>query len=143
MSDPFLAVLLSAGLSGPAPPPRMPPCSIVAGPKLAETSILGGKVHVSLPPPVRALPPRSPLIVTAPRESTGQPIVWQCADRSGQLFKHREKAYLEAWVAQRNAQLRSGEAAQQAQTVLRQAAPFMSPAPGYGYSAGMSPPGRT
>ncbi len=131
MTDVLLAALLSG--VGEIPPPAPPePAPIVAPAPPGEP--------FAAPPVVRPIPPAPPAVrdeaplaptmprpvapVVAPRQTTWQ--LFCTADQ--QLYRHTDKAFLEQWVAERNAQL--------ATTQYRQPVTFQSPAPGYGYSAG-------
>jgi hypothetical protein len=143
MRDEILATLLSAGISGPAPAPKPPPRIAVELKQAAATDYGAKPSGRNVPPPVRSEAPK-PLVVTAPREPAtmhhapvpgsrppaSNPIVWQlwCAG-DGQLYKHTDKAYLERWVASRDALYANARAALQPKT-------FYELAPGYGYTAG-------
>jgi hypothetical protein len=68
--------------------------------------------------------------VPGSRPPATNPVVWQlwCAG-DGQLYKHTDKAYLERWVASRNALYANARAALQPKT-------FYDLAPAYGSTAG-------
>jgi hypothetical protein len=85
----------------------------------------GERTAAPAPPPLTSPPLAPRTAMTTPPQ-----IVWCLADATGQVWRHPEKAYLEQWVARRNAQGTPVGALPYR--------PFRAPAPGYGFPV----PGR-
>jgi hypothetical protein len=124
----------------------------VAGP--LEHSSTASRVKRADPPQPARVP--APLVVKVPHEAPApkaasspphpapkpkaQEIVWQlyCA-ADGKLYYHADKAYLERFVAERNALYANAQRAlEMAPPAVSRVEPriFFNPAPGFGYQAG-------